>query len=408
MKRSDARALGRLLGADVIVHGTLRPDDASGVVAHVRLTTVEDGFQIWHRHLRGKKSDIERFGDEAARSITESLGLSIPKVERVLRDPEVLDLYLRGRREYVRFTAEATARAQELLRLASERAPTDPVVLAAYASALVRQVGVDSRRAGSLLLAREVAERARAAAPHMPEPMVALGSVLLQSGDAAGAAQHVAQALALAPSSAEAHELAANLYFEAGALTDGHAHLDIAIHLEPRLVGVRYQAARSEALAGNWTDIERLVLGPFDRGSPFSYWADRFRLSLWRGDAKWLDGLDVANLEGLTDEERALAVQVATIIRDRKPSLQARAVVDAMRTSPTATTRTKTLAAQLQAEAAGLFDSPWLELCPTLKAVRDEPALVEPRRVVKARALAVLAALRSGRGGQDVTQTHAS
>ena len=411
---SDPRTLGRRLGAEVIVHGSLRPNGDERFVAHVRLTTVEDGFQIWHRRIEGARKDVERLTDDAARGIAEAVGFSMPRIDRVLRDAEVLDLYLRGRREYFRFTVESTARAQELLRLAAERAPNDPVVLAAYAAALGRQVGV-GQHAGSLSLAREVAERALAAAPSTPEPMIAFASVLLQSGDAAGAAAHVARALAIAPSSAEAHELAANLFFEAGALNEGHAHLDVAVHLEPRLVGVRYQAARAEALAGNWTDIERLVLGPVDPLSPFSHWADRFRLSLWRGDASWIDGLDLERLDGLTADERTLAVDVATMLRERRPSLEARATIDAMRTSPSTTARTKTLASQLQAEAAGyvgdrercvgcvvaavgtgLFDSPWLELCPALACARDAPELAQARTTVRARANAVLAALRSG------------
>ncbi len=418
---SDLRSCGRLLGAEVIAYGTLRRSE-EGFVAHVRLTTVEDGFQIWHRYIRDK--DIERLVDAAARGISEAMGLSLPKIERVLRDPEVLDLFLRGRREHFRFTAESTARAQELLRLASERAPNDPVVLAAYASALGRQVGVDSERTVSLSFARDVAERAHAAAPHLPEPIVALASVLLQGGDSAGAAAHVARALALAPGSAEAHELAANLFFEAGALSDGHTHLDIAVHLEPRFVGVRYQSARAEALTGNWHYIERLVFGPVDPVSPFSYWADRFRLSLWRGNAEWIAGLDVAHLPGLTSEETKIAMGGAFVLREKKPSLEVRAMIDSMRASTKTTARAKTLVTQLQAEASGyvvgggttrdadddrarcvrlissaittgIFDLPWLEKCPALACVRDAPEIREGRAVVAARAEAVLRALRT-------------
>ena len=341
------------------------------------------------------------------------MGLSLPKVAKVLRDPEVMDLFLRGRREHFRFSAESSERAQELLRLASERAPSDAIVLAAYASALGRQVGVDSRRAGVLPLARGVAERAHAAAPNLPEPIVALASIALQSGDAASAGRHVARALALAPTSAEAHELAASLFFEVGALGEGHTHMDLAVHLEPRLIGVRYQAARSEALTGNWTEVERLVLGPFDPVSPFSYWADRIRLSLWRGNAKWIEGLDASNLQGLTDDEKAIASGGARVLRERKLSPEVATMIDAIRTSTATTSRAKTMVSQVQAEArgycgarelcvesvlnavaTGLFDSPWLELCPALECVRTVPEIVEARAIVLGRAQAVLAALR--------------
>lgn len=408
---TDPRASGRLLGAEVIAHGTLRAS-TDGIVAHVRLTTVEDGVQIWQRHFLGKRGEIERFADDAARDIMEALGVSLPKVERVLRDPEVLDLFLRGRRELFRFTADATARAQELLRLASERAPSDPIVLAAYASALGRQVGVDPERAASLGLARDVAERAHAAAPSLPEPIVAIATVALQSGDSEASARHVARALAVAPSSAEAHELAAHLFFEAGALAHGNAHMDVALNLEPRYVAVRYHAARAAALAGDWTEIERLVLGPIDHASPFSYWADRFRLSLWRGDARWIDGLDASRLEGLTPEESRLAAGAASLLRDRTPSLEARAIIEGMG-GTSATARTRTLASQLRAEAsgyigdreqciatildataAGLFDLPWIDHCPALAIARDAPEIAQARETVKARAAAVLDSLR--------------
>jgi eukaryotic-like serine/threonine-protein kinase len=415
-KQSDPRACGRLLGAEVVAYGTLRkaPD---GLVAHLRLTTVEDGFQIWHQYFRTKRSDLERCTDEAARGISEAMGLSLPRIEKVLRDPEVIDLYLRGRREHFRFSVESSERAQELLRLASERAPNDAVVLAAYASALGRQVGVDSRRAGLLPLAKSVAERAHAAAPDRPEPIVALASIALQMGEPASAGRHVARALALAPRSAEAHELAANLFFEVGELRDGHTHMDIALHLEPRFVGVRYQAARAEALTGNWTEAERLVLAPFDPVSPFSYWADRVRLSMWRGNAGWIEGLDVARVPGLTDDERAMGLAGIGVLREKKLSPEVASIIDAMRASTAVTTRAKTLVSQVQAEArgycgarelciqsvlsavsTGLFDSPWLELCPAIACVRELPEIVEARAVVRARARAVLDALRSERG----------
>jgi serine/threonine-protein kinase len=411
---ADARARGRLLGAEVVVHGTVRKSP-EGFVAHMRATTVEDGFQIWHRHFRGGPSDIGHFTDEAARAISEAMGLSIPRVEKVLRDPEVLDLYLRGRREYFRFTAASTARAQELLRLASERAPNDPVVLSAYASALGRQIGVDSQRGGSITLARTIAEKAHAAAPDRPEPILALASVALQNGDAAAAAENVARALVLAPDSAESHEPAARLLLEAGALNEGQTHMDIALHLEPRLVGIRYQAARAEALVGNWREAERLLLGPVDVVSPFSYWADRFRLCFWRGDAKWIEGIDVANLPGVTEEERAIGAGAAVVIRERKLSGDVATMFDSLRESAHTTARAKTMFAQLQAEArgycgrrdlcvqailaavdSGLFDSPWLELCPALEGVRTVPEIVAARAVVKERAHAVTSTFARG------------
>lgn len=291
------------------------------------------------------------------------------------------------------------------------------MVLSAYASALGRQIGVDFQHAGSIELARTVAERARSLAPDRVEPLVALASVALQSGDPAAAATYVTQALALGPGSAEAHELAAGLCFETGALPEGQAHMDLALHLEPRFVGIRYQAARAAALVGNWTEAERLLLGPVDQVSPFSYWADRFRLSFWRGNADWVSGVDEMKLPGLTTEETAMAMGVLVVLRERKVSAEVGAMIDHLRASTSTTTRAKTFFSQLRAEArgycgmrelcvesilaavdSGLFDSPWLERCPALECVRELPEIVKVRALVESRARAVRSALRVDAG----------
>jgi serine/threonine protein kinase len=118
--------------------------------------------------------------------------------------------------------------------------------------------------------------------------------------------------------------------------------------------------------------------------------------------------------DGLIDAlSAARASGGARVLRERKLSPEVASMIDVIRTSTATTSRAKTIVSQVQAEArgycgagklcvesvmnavaTGLFDSPWLELCPALECVRTVPEIVEARAIVLGRAQAVLAALR--------------
>ena len=407
----DPRDAGRQLGVIAVVHGTLREEGKSFRVS-LRLTTVEDGFQIWSRRLSGAKGDLLRSVDDAAADIAEALGVLRPATRAVLRDAETVDLYLRGRQEYFQFVPAANARAIELLRLAAERSPHDPVVLSAYCLALVRQLGIDRSGAMTYERARAAASAAAQAAPDMPEPQIALASVALHAGEAVAAAVRLGEVLGAGVVSADAHELAARVLFEAGALDEAARQMENALHQEPRLEGLDYVALRSRALAGDWEDAERALLGPVDRRSAFNYWASRLRLAFWRGEPSWIEGVDFQRAAGLGDGERLLASRCAVMLRERRSVPE---VVDQLAracASKKLTPRARSFYQQLRAEVcaylgdedgaadairasaeAGLFDAPWLLGCPILAHVRDRADLREARATVALRARQVRQAL---------------
>lgn len=408
------REFAALLGAHVVVEGSLRPSapEVPGTRRlAMRVTGVVDGLTIAAVRVDGTTSELARLVELAAAAIADALGTPRPIATRVLADPETLDLYLRGRREYVRFQPGANARAVELLRRAVDRSPDDPVALSAYAMAMVRQLGVGEAVIGQLARAREAADRARAVAPALVETQVACAMVTLHEGEPVAAARLAADAVVRGARAADAHDLAARLLYEAGALDLAAAHAEHALHHEPRLASTRYLALRARALQGDWEDAVRVLTGPRDPGSAFGYWADRIRLSLWCGSTAWIDGLPPGDFDGLDDGERAVAAAACELVVTRRvPASIAGALARATR-SRRLTPRTRGFFRQLAAETAahvgdlpgaiaailgsvelGLFDAPWLEACPVLACVRDAPEIAAARAEVSARATAVIRA----------------
>jgi hypothetical protein len=212
--------------------------------------------------------------------------------------------------------------------------------------------------------------------------------------------------------SADAHELAARMLFEAGALDEAARQMENALHQEPRLEGLDYVALRSRALAGDWEDAERVLLGPVDRRSAFNYWASRLRLGFWRGDPSWIEGIDLAHAEGLGEPERLLAARSALMLREKRSVPEVAQQLERACVSKKLTPRVHAFYRQLRAEVcaylgdddgaaaairasveAGLFDTLWLEGCPILARVRDRADVADAAATVALRAHQVREAL---------------
>ncbi len=411
---AEVRDGARLIGAELVVTGTVRVR-GDEMTARMQLLTVADGFSIWSRCFVGKVADVVRCADEAAHALALELGVSPPAVQQSLTDPAAVDLYLRGRCEYFRYSPAANARAVEFLRLASARAPDDPVILSAYAMATILNVGLQVEYSSPLDTARQAAERAYLLGPDRVESLVALGTVALHATDGKLAGELAARAfkMAVGRGSADLCALAARLLLGADAVEEGTSYVDLAIAQEPRYGGLRYLAARAAALTGDWSEAERVFLhAPVDRVSPFLYWLDRVRVCYWRGDSKFIDGADMANIQGLDAHEQQLAVGSAEIVRDRRISPELAKYFSQLNKSVGVSPRMKVILAELTTEARcylGLYDEAtrsllravehgsfelcWIRDCPALAPLRARPEVISATAIVRERAEAVRLAL---------------
>ncbi|MCC6645453.1 MAG: protein kinase, partial [Polyangiaceae bacterium] len=158
----DARAAGASLGVDVVVEGSLRRSGET-LRVNVRVIDTASGFQLWAKRFDRPASEILQVSDEVAQATAAALTVEAPGAERAPADPRVLDLKLRARHEYQRFSAAGAGRAVELYTEASALAPDDATVAAALALAHVRMWFFGGEGSGQR--AGEAAERALALAP---------------------------------------------------------------------------------------------------------------------------------------------------------------------------------------------------------------------------------------------------
>jgi serine/threonine-protein kinase len=407
----DPRTLGRALGVQVVVDGTVRTvEDKLRVSA--RVLSVEDGFQIWAKRFDGTRGDALQIADDASREIAGALSVARPTRAPVPTDPIAIDLYLRARQELFKFWGVANERAIELLKTAHERAPEDAVIMAGYATALSRQHGIVN--AGPRHDdARRIAEAAVLAAPQLGEPHVALAAVKLHDPDPVGAAASVMRALALSPLLAEAHQLRARLLSEVGNPRDSIAAAERAMQIEPRLSHLKYDVgARSRALLGEWDAADYET--PTDTEAHYLHAIMLARYTLWRGDKEAL--LRLAQRLSNIDSQSVLVRTLVGLALDGKIAASERARIAERKGAAGITKRTRVFWNQLSVEIyasidepifddladavdLGLFDIAWMDGCPLLKAARKDPAFLRMRAQVAARATPVLAQL----SGADAT-----
>jgi serine/threonine-protein kinase len=414
-KGGDPRDLGRDLGVQVVVDGSLRRIGPQLRVG-VRLVSVADGFLLWAKRYDRPLGEVLVVGDEAASAIAEVLTVvrndSRPEV---VQDPEVVDLYLRARHEYHKFWADSTSKAVGLFAQALARAPNDARILGGYALALMRRFGIERDAMEAAIAARDMANRALAVDPKSGEARVALAGIAWGLGEAPEAARQIAAAHRCNPRLSDVHDYYGRLLIEVGRADEGIARLQAAAALEPGLWHVPLDIARAYALKGDWENCDKALDHPPPE-DPFllnNYWLIRVRLTAWRRDAIKAEQLRPLILGGPAFAAQLSAAGVCSMIMEKEvsPDMQAFFMQRLVNDDPRSLKR-RAFAGQLMAEMGGLFrdpestlaaieradearllDIPWMERCPLLEDVRGHARFLAVYEHVKERAAEVIALL---------------
>ncbi len=398
----DPREIGHEIGVQVVVEGSVRRAGGQARVS-ARLISVVDGFQIWAKRFDRPERDVLSINDEAARAIAEALTLDGRASPREApSDPLAIDLYLRARHEYRKFWPEPVARSIALFEQALAVAPDDPLLLSGLALALARQsffVG----HAG-LARAREAAERAVAAAPHLGEAQLAYGSALFQLGDMPLAVRALRAAVSRSPGLAEAHGVLGRLLTEAGAVDEGLRSLDAALGLDADTPLVLPELGRTYALLGLWDKAE-LIFDRLRKDAGLGYWTLRGRMAMWRRQgelaedyfAQIPDGdgtLRVARL--LMDIVRAGRIPPDALDVEGERGARRAAFMCQLRAEVSGYIgdRDQTFVSLQRAVDVGLIDRIWLERCPLLDEARGDPRFAAIHAEVVARTQTILDAYR--------------
>ena len=307
-----------------------------------------------------------------------------------------------GRHAHVR---EAVAILEEL----HAEEPADPWAMSLLAAVLLR-VWTQTGATDHALVARaeELALRALDADRSIPDTYHALGVIRLTSGDLRAGIHAAQQALARAPRHAEAHYVLAQLLVDSGHVQEGLQRFDVALRLEPRMALAHMHRVRTLALAGERERAEEALARADALVGPLATVVQRTRLALW-----WEDRAVAARCVEILETSTSGAAWERTLPLMRayargEPPVTDETMFDAM-TSMRVGAFHKALMHEVAAEclaASGMFEAAfrqisaaaqlptfinllWLDRCPTLAPMRDDPRFAEARALVAARVAAL-------------------
>ena len=238
-KKMDPMEIGRKLGVDAIVLGTLVQRGASLTITS-ELVRVSNATQLWGEKYNRRADDVLQVEGEIATTIAQTLRrqLSGEEKAKLIRtatsDPEAYRLYLKGR-SYAIGSQQEMDKAIDLMQQAVALAPDYALAHAGLALAHTRQAFLRANSRGEALgKARADADRALAIDPGLAEAHVALGGILhFFNWDWAGAEAEYKKALALNPANSDAHRDYGAFLVAMGRFDEGLAHSQEASRLDP-------------------------------------------------------------------------------------------------------------------------------------------------------------------------------
>jgi eukaryotic-like serine/threonine-protein kinase len=410
----DPREIGRSLGVQVVVEGTISVR-AEMLRCRVALVSVAEGFQLWTQRFEGDVASVFATLSRAADGIAHALlGDRFAPVRKSPSSPEVVDRYLRARRALRLGWYEGAERAFELFEEARALAPDDPRILSGAAIAALRSsFRHQEDREAWHERAADLADRAIRAAPEWPEPHVARASLDMDRGRVGPALASLRRALARAPDHVDANELAGQLHLEIGPVELAVAHLENAMALDPGTYKARWELCRGYAILGRWDEADALLTVVVDDPGPRRLRdAMRTRIDLWRGWRRWSDELttDHGEQDAISRwmRVRRLVTDGAIVdppsrafleesIASTAPRSRFRIALEQFLSEMLATAGDHAGAMEHLARAIdeGLVDLVWIERSPVLASLRDRPAFAEALGVVRRRVDEILAEARA-------------
>src|SRR5436190_13216076 len=263
-KTLEVPAIARELNVRMVLEGSVRKQE-DRVRITAQLIDAKSGFHVWSQTYDRKLQDIFAIQDEIAKAIGKELEVKLVrtgeagKTSAGTRNLAAYDLYLRGIALWQTRRGDALWQALDLLEKA---AAADPEFAQAYAGQSLVYV-VISDYSGRITAveafahATDLATRAMALDPALPEPYAALGSVAAAELRRATADALLRRAIALRPSFATAYQWRGTLLMSSGKLADGLASLERATSLDPRSLVVANNHSEILLTLGRYADAKK-------------------------------------------------------------------------------------------------------------------------------------------------------
>lgn len=340
-----------------------------------------------------------------AAAAARALGREAPSRTSTSREQEGFELYLQARHAMRQSWSVDVSRAVSLLDAASRKLPDDPRIRATRVLVRVRSAFFEqlpeADRFGGL---REEARQALAGAPDRVDAWEATARAALYAGDVEEGARLSAEAARRFPGSAAVQGLLASLVGEAGEVDEGLRRIEVARWLDPESEPERITQAYLLLLAGRGGEARALLEEP-TRG-PSSRSLELARMSVWEDRPIELDTAQVLPMLqawiGATAEvlrRHALPAPFREGLRkylDHPGSPRFHASLQQRVAELLVRSGEPDAALDLVATAGegALTDLAWLDRCPLLDGLRDDPRFVATRARVARRCEIVLSVLR--------------
>jgi adenylate cyclase len=221
----DPREVGKALGADFLLQGTVRRS-GDDLRVTTQLVDANDGATRWTERYDRTFADVFSIQEEIAESVATRLVVHAREaaVARLrTRPPERMEAYelaLRGRKAYRQFSRDSAVEARQLAERAIAIDPHYAVAWEVLASALlqfyIQPYGPERGTPAMLAEARAAAARAVELDANFATGHATLGFVLLWAREHDAALAAVDKALELNPNDAVAHATRANILYFAG------------------------------------------------------------------------------------------------------------------------------------------------------------------------------------------------
>ena len=290
-KAIDVAELGRELGVDYVVEGTVRRG-GDRVRITAKLIQAKDRTLVWSEQYEQHLKDILSLQSEVARAVAKGVQVAVsPSAEtRFARwhpvDPEAYQLYLQGRFFWNRRDREGLTRAIDYFQRAVKRAPDEalPYVGIADAYIVLTDQGVVAATE-AMPKAKEAATRALTIDPELAEAHASLAMIRMSfDWDWVAAEAGFRRANEINPNYATTHHWYAHLLRARGRHEEAIAEVRRAQSLDPLSLIINSNVGSALFYAGRFAEAEaqwKRVLEMNARFAP-AYWS-LGRLKLQQG-----------------------------------------------------------------------------------------------------------------------------
>ncbi len=237
--------VGRELNVGAVLQGSAMHSDGR-VRINLRLIRSSDGATLWAETYERDERDVLALQDEVAREIATQIRITLTPQEldwlksgRSI-EPEVFQLYLRGRYAANQYSEESVLRGIDFYQQALQRDPSYAQAHAGLSLAYSTLSSVYQAPQGVMPKAKAAAQRALELDEELSEAHTALATVLLHyEWDWDGAERELRRAIDLNPSSTDAHLLYGRYFADLQEFDQAIAELEKARQLDPLSLAVQ-------------------------------------------------------------------------------------------------------------------------------------------------------------------------